>query len=87
MDSRALAGWKGGVVMKYDYSKLIGRIIEVFGTRAAFAESMHISIHTLSFKLNNKLSWKQTEMERAAKLLDFPLSDIQAYFFSARSSK
>lgn len=70
--------------MKYDYSKLIGRIVEVFGTRAAFAAEMKISIHTLSFKLNNKIPWKQTEIERAARLLDFPLSEVQAYFFTSK---
>ena len=68
--------------MQYDYSKLTGRIVEKFGTRTEFAVKMNISNHTLSQKLNNKIPWKQTEMERASKLLDIPLSDIQLYFFA-----
>ena len=70
--------------MQYDYSKLIGRIIEIFGTRSAFAEKMDISNRTLSLKLNNKIAWKQPEMEKAANLLLFPLSDIQVYFFTLK---
>ena len=71
--------------MKYDYSKLIGRIIENYGTRAAFASAMGISEHSLSHKLNNKLPWKQPEMENAARLLGFSTSDIQVYFFTIKT--
>ena len=70
--------------MKYDYSKLIGRIIEVYGTRSAFAKGMEMSDRTLSLKLNNKIPWKQPEMEKAAEILGFPLSDIQVYFFNLK---
>lgn len=73
--------------MGYDYSKLIGRIVEKFGTRSAFASEMAISERTLSLKLNSKIPWKQTEMERAARVLDFPLSDIQVYFFTLKVKK
>ena len=70
--------------MQYDYSKLIGRIIEKFGTRSSFAEAMGVSERTLSLKLNSKIPWKQPEMEKAANLLDFPLGDIQVYFFALK---
>ena len=40
--------------MRYDYSKLLGRIIEMFGTRAVFADKMCMSEHTLSRKLTTK---------------------------------
>jgi len=70
--------------MKYDYSKLIGRIIEKCGTRAAFAEAMGMSERSISLKLNNKIPFKQPEMEKAAHILDFPLSEIQIYFFTLK---
>ena len=70
--------------MVYDYSKLTGRIVEVCGTRSKFASRMNMSLRTLSLKLNNKLPWKQPEMEKAAKVLDFSLSDIQVYFFTLK---
>lgn len=73
--------------MNYDYSKLAGRIVEIFGTRAAFAEQMGVSEHSISCKLNNKTPWKQTEMAQASRLLGFPLSDLQLYFFCPICSK
>lgn len=70
--------------MMYDYSKLIGKIIEVFGTRKAFADKMEMTEHTLSKKLTNQSTWTQPEMRRASELLDFPLSEIQVYFFTLK---
>lgn len=70
--------------MLYDYSKLNGRIIEKCGTQAIFAERMGTSERTISLKLNNKVAWKQPEMQKAAKVLDFPETDIQLYFFAMK---
>lgn len=70
--------------MAYDYSKLNGRIIEKCGTQAVFAEKMNLSERTVSLKLNNKVPWKQPEMQKAAKILDFPPADIQQYFFTIK---
>jgi len=70
--------------MEYDYSKLLGRIKEKFGRQDIFAKEMGLSERTISLKLNNKMAWKQPEMERAAKILDFPISDIQVYFFTLK---
>lgn len=71
-----------GDVMAYDYSKLNGRIVEVCGTQAVFAERMGLSERTISLKVNNKIAWKQPEMQKAAEILHFPESEIQAYFFT-----
>ena len=51
--------------MAYDYSKLNGRIVEKCGTRANFAEMMGLSERTISLKLNNKISFKQPEIQKA----------------------
>lgn len=73
--------------MAFDYSKLAGRIVEKFGTRSAFAKAMGWSERTLSLKMKGRVQWSQTDMNRTAEVLDFPYSDIGAYFFCPLSSK
>lgn len=68
----------------YDYSKLLGRIIEKFGTQSKFAEAMKISERTISLKLTGKVDWKQREIESARSLLELAESDIPAYFFTLK---
>lgn len=68
--------------MAYDYSKLKGRIIEVFGTQQLFAVAMGWSERTCSLKLSNQVFWKQPEITRAAQLLKIKKEDIQIYFFN-----
>ena len=70
--------------MAYDYAKLNGRIIEKCGTQAKFAEKMGLSERTVSLKLNNKVAWKQTEMQKAVIILELPANEIQAYFFTMK---
>lgn len=70
--------------MAYDYAKLNGRIIEKCGTQAVFAERMGLSERTVSLKLNNKVAWKQPEMQKAAEVLEFPETEIQTYFFTMK---
>ena len=64
------------------YSKLRGRIVEFFGTNAAFADAMGIDRSSLSFKLNNKTPWKREEIEQACILLEIPIEEVHLYFFS-----
>jgi len=70
--------------MEFDYSKLIGRIIEVCGSRKEFAKRMDLSMTTINLKLNNKISWRQTEIVNALKILRLGFSDIQTYFFNLK---
>lgn len=70
--------------MAYDYTKLNGRIIEKCGTRAAFAKKMGLSERTISLKLNNKVSWKQPEMQKATEILEISEDEIQSYFFTIK---
>ena len=70
--------------MTYDYSKLIGKIIEKFGKRSAFAKAMKLSEHSLSMKLNSKISFKQEEIVKACGLLGIDFSEIPVYFFAVR---
>ena len=66
----------------YDYRKLNGRIVEICGTQAVFAEKMGLSERTISLKLNNKSAWKQSEIQKAVEILGIPDDEIQLYFFT-----
>lgn len=70
--------------MAYEYKWLNGKIIEVCGTQAIFAEKMGLSERTISLKLNNKVSWKQAEIQKALEILDLTDDDIQTYFFTLK---
>lgn len=72
--------------MQRSYNKLLGRIVEIFGTRGAFGKSMGWSDRTTSLKLNGKVDWKQDEIEAACQALKIEVSDIPDYFFCPVSS-
>lgn len=69
------------------YQKLIGKIVEVFGVRSAFADAMKIDASSLSAKLNNKSPWKREEIERACELLHIPIDEVHLYFFTPKVEK
>ena len=66
----------------FDYSKLIGRIIEIFKTQTAFALAMGISEHSISMKLTGKRFWKQPEITKACEILNIEYEEIPLYFFT-----
>lgn len=68
--------------MPYNYSKLLGRIVEKVGTQGRFADKMKVSERSISLKLNGKVGWKQDEIARACKILSINDEDISAYFFA-----
>ena len=68
--------------MAFNYNKLKGRIVEVFGIQSEFAKAMGWSERTLSLKLNGKVTWKQTDILKAIPLLKLSEDDIQEYFFT-----
>ena len=67
------------------YSKLRGKIREVFGTQEAFAAAMNMNTATLSGKLNGKTDWTRVEMELACSLLGVSMMDMHSYFFCPKS--
>lgn len=68
--------------MPYNYSKLLGRIVESCGTQAVFAEKMGLSERSVSLKLNGKRAWKQLEIGKACEVLGIKKSEIDQYFFA-----
>ena len=73
--------------MAFNYNKLSGKIVEVFGTRYNFAKAMGWSERTLSLKMSGKRSWKQSDICKAINLLNLTEGDIPTFFFYTRSSK
>ena len=69
------------MIYKYNYSKLNGKIVEVFGTKKKFAQSINLSEKSISDKTNNKRSWQQQEISKACELLRIPSDEINSYFF------
>lgn len=68
--------------MPYNYSKLLGRIVEKVGTQSNFAEKMELSERSISLKLNGKVGWKQCEIAKACQVLEINDNEIPAYFFA-----
>ena len=65
----------------YDYSKLRGKIVEIFGSNDAFAKAFPMSERTLSMKMNSQRGWSQNQILHACDLLGIAFSDIPEYFF------
>lgn len=70
--------------MSFSYSKLRGKIREVFGTQAAFAEALGCTNITLSQKLNNQSEFTQSEIVKALSVLNVSANEVEDYFFTAK---
>ena len=68
--------------MTYKTDKLQSRIIEKFGTQAAFAEALGIDKSTLSRLINEGREWKGSKMMKAVEVLEIPAEEIDSYFFA-----
>lgn len=73
--------------MEFDYSRLRGKIREVFGTEAAFAKAMGMGRVSLSQRLNNVLEFSSQEILKACALLGIPSAEIPLYFFAEKVQK
>ena len=67
-----------------DFSKLRGKIKEVYGTQNAFATEMVMNEATLSNKLNNNVEFSPKEIVRACYLLEISFEEIKPYFFTLK---
>lgn len=68
--------------MSRNYARLRGKIREVYGAESAFADALGMSRSTLSKKLNGKNDWSRSEIEKCSELLNIPVADVYAYFFT-----
>ena len=68
--------------MKYNYSKLLGRMKELGISQEQLAAEIGVHESTLNTKLNNKFNFKTNEMDAICRALDIPNDEIGAYFFA-----
>jgi DNA-binding transcriptional regulator YdaS (Cro superfamily) len=71
--------------VKFNYSKLRGRIVEIYGSQREFAKALGISNESVNRKLKGKIAFQQEEMVIIADLLKFPTSEMDKYFFCLES--
>lgn len=71
----------------FDFSKLKGRIKEIYGTQSAFAIAMLMNEATLSNKLNNNVEFSPKEIVRALLLLNIDFGKVKEYFFTLKVQK
>lgn len=72
---------RGPKMGKYNYAKLNGKIVEIFGSQRAYASYMGWAERTASEKLNCRTDFKQSEIERTIEGLGLSKADIPDYFF------
>ena len=69
-------------IHRYDYSRLRGKIVELFKTQQAFSTKLGVANTTLSRKLNCGCGFTSTEIDGARQLLGIPDSELSSYFFT-----
>lgn len=72
--------------MDFDYSKLLGRITEKFGSQRNFAKALNRAENTISKKLKNKMPITTDDIKEWTKpeLLDIEHHEIGVYFFTPK---
>ena len=68
--------------MKFNHSKLLGKIKECGFTQERLAEAIGITKTTLSAKLNNQFYFTAREMYAIGEILNIPTSEFGEYFFA-----
>ncbi len=70
--------------MEFNHSKLIGRIVEKFGSQRGLCAYIGWTESKLSARLNNSVQFDAEEimMLAAPDVLDIPMEEITAYFFT-----
>lgn len=70
--------------MAKDFSKLIGRIIEKYGTRSAFCREIGKNPEWLSRRLNSQTEFSSDEIISMTNKLEIAPQDISLYFFTLK---
>lgn len=73
--------------LKFDYSKLKGKIIEKYGNQGKFAKALGVTNSRLSRFLHNKSDLNLYIIRQAISLLQIPENQIGDYFFSYSVAK
>lgn len=70
--------------VEFDYSKLLGRIVEKFRTQSAFADALGIARQTVNAKVQGNVEITKSDIIKWSKLLEIPLEEIGIYFFTIK---
>lgn len=73
--------------VKFDYSRLKGKIVERYGTCKNFAEETNQSISSVTLKLNGKREMKTKEIFAWANYLGIQDAELSDYFFTPDVAK
>ena len=73
--------------MRFNYSKLLGRMKENGYTQERLAQALGISVGTMSQKLNNKAHFYQPEILKMCELLNIAGEEVCAIFFTPEVEK
>jgi transcriptional regulator with XRE-family HTH domain len=73
--------------MSFRYNKLRGKIVEVFGSQAKFAEEIGQSEQNITAKLAGRSSFTQDNIVTWCQALNIDQADIGSYFFTREVSK
>ena len=68
--------------MSFKYNKLRGRIVEKFGSQAAFSKEIGQSEQIVTAKLAGRSSFTQDNIIKWSEALDIDQNDIGSYFFA-----
>lgn len=68
--------------MKFNHSKLLGKIRECGYTQERLAEAINITKATLNAKLNNQFYFTAKEIYAICEVLNIPVAEIGEYFFT-----
>jgi hypothetical protein len=73
--------------MSFNYSKLRGKIREVYGAEGKFAHKLGISHNSFGKKLNGRSPFTCQEMDKIINLLGIDDKSIAEYFFTPAFAK
>lgn len=68
--------------MKFNHSKLLGKMRECGYTQETLAKTIQMNKSTLNSKLKNKTHFTTTEMVKISEVFNIPVDKIGAYFFN-----
>ncbi|RHU80474.1 DUF739 family protein [Clostridiaceae bacterium OM08-6BH] len=66
----------------FNYRKLRGRIIEIYGSQKKFSETIDLSEQSITAKLNGRSDFSQADILKWSDALLIDKNDIGTYFFN-----
>lgn len=68
--------------MVFNYSKLKGRIVEIYGSQGNFAEKYGISKQMMTYKMRGQRGITTKDIIKMSEMLRIPKEQIGEYFFT-----